>query len=144
MKELKEKGEKLKMIEDIIQDYLKKESKFEINISGKLKNEAYSKLEDFKENQKEKDEMNEFFADIVNVLQGELFHDPWKRFVRSKYGDEIVKLFQHDPSVCSPQITQYFSFNDDYFKHPFIEDDVFKFAKLLFEDDFHWEVIPLF
>jgi hypothetical protein len=144
MKELKDKEEKLKMIEEIILCYLQKDSKFEINVSGKLKHEAYSKLEDFKKTEKEIDEMNEFFKDLVSALHGELFHDPWKRFVRSTYALEVFKQFQHDSSVCSPQITQYFSYTDDYFKHPFIEDADFKFAKLFFEDDFHWEVIQFF
>jgi hypothetical protein len=141
MKELKEKGEKMNKIEEIIQDYLLKDSKYEINVSGKLKTESNLKFKDFTENEKEIDELNGFFKDIVKVLHGELFHDPWKRFIRSKYCDEIIKQFQLDPSVCSPQITQYFSYSDDYFKQLFIEDDDFKFAFLLFEDNFHWEVI---
>jgi hypothetical protein len=43
-------------------------------------------------------------------------------------------------TVCSPLIIQHFDYQDDYFKHGFVEKDDIQFTKLLFEDNFHWEV----
>jgi hypothetical protein len=60
--------------------------------------------------------------------------------MRSNLCEEIMKKFQNDSTVCSPQIIQYFDDKDDYFNHPYIESKDIKFGKLLFEDNFHWKV----
>jgi hypothetical protein len=84
--------------------------------------------------------IDEFFKCVVKVVKEELYHDNWKRFIRSNLCEEIMKKFQNDSTVCSPQIIQYFDDKDDYFNHPNIESKDIKFGKLLFEDNFHWKV----
>ena len=144
MKTIQNEKEKIKKINEILNTYLKTESKNEINISGKTKSEIFKNFE----LQKNKEEewileipMDEFFNKVEKIVKEELYHDPWKRFIRSNFGLEVIKKFSKDPTICSPQITENFEYNDDYFKHPFIEDNDFKFAKLLLQDNYHWEVL---
>jgi hypothetical protein len=83
---------------------------------------------------------NEFFSKIEEIVTGELYYDSWKRFLRTKICQLLTKKFQNNPNLCTRQISEYFSYKDDYFKHPFIFDQDFQFADLLFKDSLHWQV----
>jgi hypothetical protein len=142
MKNLTEVNEKIELIKNILKTYIHSDSQSEINISGKMKSELLSTFE-LQMNSKEwklKMEPNDYFNKAEKIIREELYHDSWKRFVRSNYSQEIINKFYTDPTVCSPQITEQFDYTMDYFKHSFIEDDDFRFSKLLFQDNFHWEV----
>jgi hypothetical protein len=142
MKILSNIQEKIEFIKIILNTYVHSDSKSEINISGKMKSELLSTFEvqlDSKE-WKLTMEANDFFNKAEKCIKEELYHDSWKRFVRSSFAQEIINKFSSDPTVCSPQITEEFDYSIDYFKHSFTEDADFKFAKLLFQDNFHWEV----
>eukprot|EP01080_Neovahlkampfia_damariscottae_P000069 gene69-4318_t len=49
--------------------------------------------------------------------------------------------YQNDSSVCSPQITENFSYKAEYFTHPYLFQSNFKFAEMLFKDIFHWDLV---
>eukprot|EP01080_Neovahlkampfia_damariscottae_P010931 gene10931-3637_t len=136
--------EKIKLINDILDLYLQTGSEHEVNISGKSKKEIFSIFEEQKENHSEwvlTIPMNNFFDKVEKIVKEELYHDPWKRFIRSSLSLSIIQKFHEDPTVCSPQITEQFDYSDDHFTHPFIEDDDFRFAKVLFQDNYHWKLI---
>jgi hypothetical protein len=140
---LKKTKEKVQLLHEIVENYLKTDSKDEINISGKLKEEILSEFEAQKnefEELKLKKTPEEFFEPVSKVIGEELYFDSWKRFIRSKFCDEIISKFYQDKSVCSPQIVSQFDYSDDYFNDPFLRDQDFEFAKLLLQDNFAWEV----
>ena len=133
--------EKIKKIHEIIEIYIKEDSKEEINISGKLKKQLLKQYEpQINESEELKIELKDFFMVVKKVIQEELYFDSWKRFVRSNFCDGIISKFYDDKSICSPQITTQFNYTNEYFTHPFIHDSDFEFAKLLIKDNFHWQV----
>jgi hypothetical protein len=140
---LKKTKEKVELIHKIMEKYLKTDSKDEINISGKLKGEILSEFE-VQKNEFEEIKLNktpeEFFGPVTKVIGEELYFDSWKRFIRSKFCDEIISKFHEDKTICSPQIVSHFDYTDEYFNDPFLRDQDFEFAKLLLQDNFAWEV----
>ena len=70
----------------------------------------------------------------------ELYHDAWKRLIRTKIIEKIIFKYQNDSTVCSPQVTEKFNYTDEYFEHPYIFQQDFKFAEELFHDNFDWKV----
>jgi len=134
--------EQMKKVKDIIKQYIETGSKKEINISGDIRNAI---LETFKTHENSETwtlEMtpkklfsNAFFV-IVNLLK----HDPFKRFVRTAECEAVMKQFKHDSTVVSPAITNDFSYDDEFFTHPFFRDRDIDFFLSLFEDSYDWEV----
>jgi hypothetical protein len=150
LKELKSFKEEKLFIEEstrIINEFISQNSLREINISGKSKltlTEHFQKLIENPESFKEKETFELIFYPVEKIVRQELYHDSWKRFLRTPGGISIIKKFQSDSSICSPQITEYFSYKDDYFLHPYVFERDFDFANLLFEDTFHWELQSTF
>eukprot|EP01080_Neovahlkampfia_damariscottae_P010993 gene10993-3699_t len=81
------------------------------------------------------------FEEISRIVKHEMYHDPWKRFLRTKVCEKIIFKYQNDSMICSPQITEKFNYTDEYFEHPFIYKQDFKFSEELMKDSFDWELI---
>eukprot|EP01080_Neovahlkampfia_damariscottae_P009097 gene9097-1191_t len=127
----------------IIEKYILRDSEFELNLSAASKKEILEEYEIQKNNEKWifSSSPDDLFKGLFKSVSQELYHDSWKRFVRTKTCVEIMKKYQFDSTVVSPKTTENFSFDDDYFKHPYIFDRDFDFAESLFKDDFSWELI---
>jgi hypothetical protein len=142
-KKIQKLEHKIVKIEEILTEYINPYAEHEINISGKSKIKLISNFEkqrNFQDSWVLEGNENEFFKEITNIVCAELYHDPWKRYLRSEEGEKIVQKFKKDSSICSPLLTDTFHYKDDYFTNPWIEDRDFNFCKILFEDAAHWEV----
>jgi hypothetical protein len=118
-------------------------SMYEINVSGRLKQDILNhcnaqKKESFQ--WKFQVPPSELFKEIKKTIECELYHDSWKRFIRTPAIKPIIKRYQSDSSICSPNLTKSFNYQEDYFDHPFIFDEDFIFADMLLKDNFNWEV----
>jgi hypothetical protein len=143
LEELENTQKIIKKTLEIIEKHLLPNSEGEINISGKSKSLFLEKYEEQKQDENNwKFEQNpkDLFTPICKIVRHEMYHDPWKRFMRTKAAEEIIQNFYWDSKVCSPHITQEFTYKDDYFNHPYIFKSDFKFMNHLFEDNVHWEV----
>jgi hypothetical protein len=143
------KDEKIFMEESsrIIKEFISVNSHREINISGKSKSTLVDQVQLLIENPnsfKEKETFETIFFPVEKIVRQELYHDSWKRFLRTPECIAIIKKFHTDSLVCSPQITEYFSYKDEYFHHPYVFERDFDFANLLFQDTFHWELQSTF
>jgi hypothetical protein len=130
----------------IIDHHILDKSKYEINLHGNTKTCVLDFFDFLSlENQEFdlKEAFDELFGSVEKIIRQELYHEPWKRFLRTKGCENLIKKYHIDSSVCSPQITEQFSYDDDYFRHPFIFDRDFDFAELLFRDTFQWELISV-
>jgi hypothetical protein len=148
VQQLSEKKEKTILIEKmllIVEDFLIPGSNREINVSGKSKIPILEFYENYKNSSKEdwivEQSPEIIFHPICKIVKHELFHDPWRRFLRTKPCEEMMIKYQQDSTVCSPQIIENFMYKDEYFSHPYLFQSDFKFAASLFEDNFHWELI---
>ena len=129
---------------EIIENFLLPNSPCQINLSSKSTEnllEEYEKQKNEKEKWLYSFEPQELFSSIFRIVSSEIYHDPWKRFVRTKESEEIMKKYKHDSKIVSPFLTKVFSYNDEYFHHPFIFDRDFEFAEYLFKDNFQWELL---
>jgi hypothetical protein len=147
LEELENPQKIIKKTLEIIEKHLLPSSEGEINISGKSKlpiTQHYEKQKQDENNWMFEEAPKDLFTDICKIVRNEMYHDPWKRFMRTKAAEEIIQNFYWDSTVCSPHITQEFSYKDDYFGHPYIFKSDFKFMNHLFEDNVHWEVFDLF
>jgi hypothetical protein len=87
-------------VKEIITKFIIDGAKSEVNISGKIKSEL---LQDY-EKQKDKEEWIltktpfQMFSKVVKIVQEELFHDNWKRFIRSEEAGNIIQKYNQDPS----------------------------------------------
>jgi hypothetical protein len=141
---LKQEENKIKRCKEIIQKYINTGAPNEINLSVETKKFILSTFEPQLENEKEwilKIDSEELFRRVFHIVNQELKSDPFKRFVRSKLCDDVVKNLQHDSTVVSPFITSKFNFNEETFIKGFVEDQDFEFGNLLLEDSFNWELV---
>ena len=142
--EIKEKKILIEKTLKIIEEFLLTDSKKEINISGKAKNKIINVFELYEDNNKEEwlfeETSDKLFSNIQKIVRKELYHDTWRRFLRTEEALKLTKKYSKDSTVCSPKITEKFNYSDDYFQHIFTFESDFKFGSCLFEDDFHWEV----
>jgi len=135
--------EQLKKSKEISIRYIEEKGKDEINISGDTRNLITDAL---KKQEKEDSwalEMTpkELFSNAFYIVVNLLRHDTFKRFVRTSECEAVMKQFRNDKTVVSPAITNNFSFNDEFFTHPFFRDRDIDFFLSLFEDSYDWEVI---
>jgi hypothetical protein len=140
LKNLKETKEIITQTLKIVEEFLLNE---ELNVSQKSTSFILEQYQLQKSNSEEwiiDSFPNEFFNRIEDIVTGELYYDSWKRFLRTKTCQLLTKKFQNNSNLCTRQISEHFSYQDDYFKHPFIFDQDFQFADLLFKDSFHWQV----
>jgi hypothetical protein len=136
----------LESIKNILSTYIYNDSTSEINLSFIVKDKMFKTFEKQKEEKTWILEVKpqHFFDETQKVIEMMLFLDPWKRYIRSKFANDIYEKFSNDCSICAPKVSQKFNFNDEYFKHPFIEAKDFDFASSLFDDGKNWEVQYLF
>jgi hypothetical protein len=130
-------------VQKIFENYIFQNSPCEINISGKSKHdilEEFSKQTSTTQWTLSKSPI-EILSPLVKIVHAELYHDSWKRFVRSPYGEEMIMKFHDDPTVCQLQISQHFPYDDEYFTHYDIEDRDFDYSKGILTDNSSWEVI---
>eukprot|EP01080_Neovahlkampfia_damariscottae_P010992 gene10992-3698_t len=129
---------------EIIENHLLESSKYEINVSGKVK---FPVLKDFESQKNNLEEWmfdatpDKLFDEICKIIKDELYHDPWKRFLRTKVCEKIIFKYQNDSMICSPQITEKFNYTDEYFQHRFIFKQDFDFGEELMKDNFQWELM---
>jgi hypothetical protein len=148
--ELKNLTEAKEIIEKtlfMIENFILPNSKQELNVSLDSKQYVFGQYQIQKTNKEEwimEEIPNELFEDINEMIKQELYHDHWKRFLRTKTALNLIGKFKHNSEVCMPQISEYFPYDDEYFKHPFIFSSDFEFADLLFKDNFHWQVFDFF
>jgi hypothetical protein len=135
LKETKEKEEITNCCVKIFERYLSDESKFQLNISSESK-ENLKKNFNFQGVEPD----TKMFDFIEESVKGQLRHDSWKRFYRSKYCEEIIYQHYNDSSICSPVTTLQYFYNKDFFVHPHLDDSDFDFGNILLEDSFEWEV----
>jgi hypothetical protein len=132
-------------IQKILDTYIVHNSPCEINISGKSKIdilELFSSQTSTTQWTLSKSP-NELFVPLVKIVHAEMYHDSWKRFVRSPLVDEIIMKFHDDPTVCQLQISQNFPYDDEYFTHHDIEDRDFDYSKGILNDNSSWEVTSI-
>jgi hypothetical protein len=128
----------------IILDFINEGSPNEINISGKSK---LTLMENYDAGMADLNDSNieeiyqKLFFPIEKIVKQEMYHDSWKRFLRTNVCVSLMKKYKNNSSICSPQITELFSHSDDYFKHPFVYDQDFDFANLLIQDNNNWELL---
>eukprot|EP01080_Neovahlkampfia_damariscottae_P000154 gene154-4400_t len=150
-----EELKKLKQIEDkekffvkskyIVENFIIEKAKYEINIHGNTKKEILVNLDSIlnEEYFDQKKVYQNLFHNVERIIKQELYHEPWKRFLRSKACELLIRKYQNDATICSPQLTEHFSYDDDYFRHPFIFDRDFEFSNSVFKDNYHWELISV-
>jgi hypothetical protein len=146
VKNLKETKNFIPKTIEIIEKYIVNNAKCEVNISGKSKLSILQGYELQKLNLEEwkfEKSFDVLFDEISKILKEEMYHDPWKRFLRTKTCVKLMEKYKDDSTICSPQITEKFDYKDDYFNHPYIFKDDFLFAEELFKDNFDWEVRPI-
>jgi hypothetical protein len=143
LEKMKETKEIVKKTIEIIEMFLLDGAECEINVSGKLKQDILKQCDFQKKTSfqcKFQVSPTELFQEIKKTVEVELFHDSWKRFVRTNAIKSIIQKHQSDSSICSPNLTKSFNYQEEYFDHPFIFDQDFTFAKMLLKDNFNWEV----
>jgi hypothetical protein len=92
--------EQIEAVKEIVIKFIIDNAKYEVNISGKMKS---SILQDF-EKQKDKEEWvltktpYQMFSKVAKIVQEELYHDNWKRFIRSEEAGNIIQKYNQDPS----------------------------------------------
>eukprot|EP01080_Neovahlkampfia_damariscottae_P012450 gene12450-6202_t len=134
--------EKTKKTKEIVEKYIRVDSKEEINISGDTREFI---INEFKK-QENNDEWvldltpSELFANSYNLVVTVLSHDSFKRFVRTVECEAIMKQCKHDSTVISPLITKNFDFGDEFFTHPHFRDRDFDFFLSLFQDSYNWKL----
>eukprot|EP01080_Neovahlkampfia_damariscottae_P005851 gene5851-9674_t len=141
---MKDEKQLVKQCLEIIQTFIVVDCKHELNISSELREKTLKNFEKQKEiNDKWVLDMSpvEVFSECFRVIAGVLRHDSFKRFVRTEECEKIMIQFKHDSSVISPAITNLFSYKNDYFTHPHIDDKDFDFFKLLLEDNYNWKLV---
>jgi hypothetical protein len=139
----KETREIIKKTVEIIEKFLVDGSTSEINVSGKLKEEiikqySIQKTDSF--SMKFQAPPTALFKEIRKTVECELFHDSWKRFIRTPVIKSIIQKHHQNSSICSPNTTTSFNYTEEYFEHPFIFDEDFVFGDMLMKDNFNWEV----
>jgi hypothetical protein len=140
----KNNKECIQRISYILEHFVNEGSDKQVNISGRLRKEL---IHNFSPQVKNEEEWilpfkpQSYFHKAFQIVSNELYHDSWKRFSRSPDYKEIITKYKNDPSICRLRITDEFHYDDKYFLHPYVEDRDFDFAKLLFQDDNHWELI---
>lgn len=134
--------EQVKKTKQIIKKYIEVNSEDEINISVDIRNGLTNlfKPQDNSETWILEKTPKELFSDIYYVVVNMLRHDTFKRFVRTSECESVMKQFKHDSTVVSPAITNDFSYDDEFFTHPFFRDRDIDFFLSLFEDSYDWEV----
>jgi hypothetical protein len=147
LKNLIEAKEIIEKTIHMVEIFILPNSKHELKVSSESKQYVFGQYQIQKTNSEEwimEEIPTELFEDINEIITQELYHDHWKRFLRTKIALNLIEKFKHNSDVCMPQISEYFPHDDEYFKHPFIFSSDFEFADLLFKDNFHWEVLFLF
>ena len=134
--------DQLKKAKEIIKNYIAVGSKNEINISGDIRSEITENFKTQENSETWTIEMTpkQLFSNAFGVTINLLKHDPFKRFVRTAACEMVMKQFRHDSTVVSPAITRNFSYDDEFFTHPFFRDRDIDFFLSLFEDSYDWEV----
>eukprot|EP01080_Neovahlkampfia_damariscottae_P002120 gene2120-1986_t len=130
-------------VKAIMKNYIVDGAPYEVNISFKTKDKL---LQQFKpqENEEEwilKVSPYKLFKVVAKIVREELFHDNWKRFIRTDVVEKIITKYYHDKTVCTLKIVQDFPFDDEHFRHPYVEDKDFEFSKSLVQDNSDWELI---
>jgi hypothetical protein len=148
--ETRDKKQQVEKLKEIIESFLLEGSIQHLNISDKAKS---SILEVYETLLLENDKITkngeiwiqqtiELLVQIERTTRQELEHHHWKRFLRIKSCESIIRKYHMIGSICSPQISQYFTHSDDYFNHSIIFDRDFEFANLIFKDSFDWTMLP--
>eukprot|EP01080_Neovahlkampfia_damariscottae_P011272 gene11272-4085_t len=141
---VKEEKQKVKKCSEIMETFIFLGGKQELNISGELRGKA---LKNYEAQKDEGDKWvleitpEQLFSECFKVVSGVLKHDSFKRFVRTAECEKIMTQFKHDSSVVSPAITYDYSYQNEYFTHPFIDDKDFDFFKHLHEDNYNWKLV---
>jgi hypothetical protein len=148
--EINENKLQVEKLKEIIETFLLEGSTQEVKISEKAKSsilEVYETL--LLENEKISknkevwvQQTMELLIQIERLTTQELVHHHWKRFLRIKSCETFILKYHLIGSICSPQISQYFTHADDYFDHPIIFDKDFEFADLLLKDSYDWTMMP--
>jgi hypothetical protein len=145
----KEQRKEEEILQTLIEDFLLKDSKFELPVSKRTSIVVLEMYETFllekSEKKKKKDDwiqnMRKIVSDVERTIKEELKHHSWRSFMRTKECEKLMKLNYRNSLICSPQVTQNFSFFDEYFLHPFIFEQDFHFADLMFKDNFKWNLL---
>jgi hypothetical protein len=145
----KEQKKEEEILQMLIEDFLLKDSKFELSVSKRTSIIVLEMYETFllekSQKNKQKDDWIQHTRRIVSkiekTIKEELMHHSWGSFLRTKECEKLMKLNYRNSLICSPQVTQYFSFSDEYFLHPFIFEQDFQFADLMFKDNFKWTLL---
>ena len=142
LESISDSKEKTKKTKEIIKSYVEVNSEFEINISGDIRDGVTNTFKTNENSETWTLEMTpkQLFSNAFSVVVNLLRHDPFKRFVRTPECEIVMKQFKHDSTVVSPAITRDFSYDDEFFTHPFVRDRDVDFFLSLFEDSYDWEV----
>jgi hypothetical protein len=147
-KESKLKIEKLKQI---FEQFILQDAVYEFSISEKLKRSLVDVYETFQlesvENKITVNSMETLISEILErflepistKMRVELLEDSWRLFLKTEVGENLIQKFKNDKTVCFPQVTQKFSYTDEYFSHPFIFDSDFDFSEYLLKESSNWE-----
>eukprot|EP01080_Neovahlkampfia_damariscottae_P011257 gene11257-4076_t len=129
---------------EIIVTFVEVDSQKELNLSGELRNKTL-KLFEKQQNVYDKWVLDitpiQVFAECFKLVAGVLRHDSFKRFVRTPQCEKVMMQFKNDSSVISPALTNIYSYQNEYFTHPHIDDSDFDFFKSLLEDNYNWKLI---
>jgi hypothetical protein len=141
-KESKLKIEKLKKI---FENFLLQDANYELLISAKLKISLLDLYETFQlevfENKNSHETLiteilERFLKPISNKMRIELLDESWRSFLKTDVGENLIKKYK---TYSFPQVTQKFSYSDEYFTHPFIFDSDFDFSEFLLKESLNWE-----
>jgi hypothetical protein len=150
-KSLKERKSKLRKVKEIIENFFLEGSVHELTTSKKSNSlllEIYESIllqNSEKQNDLRDWTLSQTFENILEPItrsvKQEMYHDSWKRFLRTEIVVYLVQKFHKNTLICSPQLTKSFDYTDDYFDHPFIFDKDFEFIDLVFKDSFDWKLV---
>eukprot|EP01080_Neovahlkampfia_damariscottae_P011535 gene11535-4788_t len=141
---MKEEKQIISKASEIIDTFVKVQSQKELNLSGELRDKTLKNYE------KQKDVSDRWILDITpskvffesfQLVAGVLRHDPFKRFVRTDECEKVMIQYKNDSTVISPALTNIYSYSNDYFTHPHIDDKDFDYFKTLLEDNYNWKLI---
>jgi hypothetical protein len=141
LKEMKDETKILKRINQLYETFIEEKSKYELNISSTTRENLKKIISHESKKWTLETNPSEIFDEVVETMIGQLRHDSWKRFYRSKYCEEIILKYHDDSSICSPLTTLQYFYEPEYFENVDILDSDFDFGKTLLEDNYNWELV---
>lgn len=134
-------NEDLQLFLEIYDQFIKRGSPKELNISGL----SISSIKEYKENydinKTIKTAPYECLSCAITSILYDLMYDSFPRFIRSEKGEKIILKFINNPLCAVLQNSHQFPYIIDDFMIPFCQEKDELFMKSLLEEGFEWDLV---